>query len=82
MAPTDTGLYAVVASFTSTNPNYASAASSPVTFTVGKATPKVLVTDAGGVNTGQSFPASASVSGVAENMVAAKSHAWADGRRS
>src|SRR5439155_19103079 len=50
----------VIASFTSSDPNYIDAQSGPVTFTISQASPLITVSDAGGVYSGQPFPASAS----------------------
>jgi len=63
-APTNAGTYTVVASFTSTNSNYANTSSAPVTFTIKPAVPKVVVTDAGGTYNGEPFPATAAATGV------------------
>jgi hypothetical protein len=63
IAPTQAGTYTVVASFPGCT-DYASA-SSQSTFAITKATPQVSVSDSGGTFTGSSFPATASVSGVA-----------------
>ncbi len=62
-APTAAGTYTVVANFPGST-DYGSAASTPVTFAITKATPAVTVADAGGTYSGSAFPASASVSGV------------------
>ena len=56
-APTAAGAYTVVANYTSNNPNYTNANSSPVSFTIGQATPTVSVTDAGGTYNTDPFPA-------------------------
>ena len=60
-APTATGTYTVVAAFTTSNSNVNSANSAPVTFTIGAATPTVVVTDASGLYSGSPFSASATV---------------------
>ena len=60
--PTAAGTYTVTAAFPG-SADYAPA-TTQATFTIGQATPTVLVTDAGGVYHGSSFPASASVAGV------------------
>ena len=60
--PTAAGTYTVTAAFPG-SVDYAPA-TTQATFTIGQATPTVLVTDAGGVYHGSSFPASASVAGV------------------
>ncbi len=62
-APTTAGTYTVVASFAGST-DYNSASSSPVTFTIAKATPTVSVSDAGGTYNGNPFPATDSVTGV------------------
>ena len=53
----------MVASFTSSNANYANAQSAAVTFTIDKATPTVTASDAGGTYNGNAFPAAATVNG-------------------
>ena len=63
-APTNAGTYTVVAAFTSADPNYSSAHSASVTFTIGQATPSVVASDAGGTFDGNPFPASATATGV------------------
>jgi RHS repeat-associated protein len=63
-APTTAGTYTVVAAFTSSDPDYSDTESAPVTFTIDQATPGVMVTDAGGVFNGSSFPATATIAGV------------------
>ena len=63
-APTNTGTYTVVATFASSNTNYTNATSSPVTFTIAKATLTVVATDAGGIFKGSAFPATAQVTGI------------------
>ncbi len=62
-APTDAGTYIVVASFAGST-DYAPNASAPDTFTIGKATPDVSVSDFGGTYDGSPRPATATVSGV------------------
>ena len=62
-APKNVGAYTVVAHYSGSS-NYSSADSSPVTFSITVATPTVTAVDAGGVYTGNAFPASASVTGV------------------
>jgi PKD repeat protein len=64
-APTNAGTYTVVAAFTSSNASYVTGPtdSSPVTFTIGLATPTVTATDAGGPANGSSYPASATATG-------------------
>jgi hypothetical protein len=65
-APTNAGTYTVVAAFTSSNSNYVTGPtdSAPVTFTIGPATPTVVVTDPGGTYNGNSFAASGTATGV------------------
>jgi hypothetical protein len=63
-APSSAGTYTVVASFTSSDPNYTNAQSSPVTFAIAPAAPTVTVTDAGGTYDGQPFQASATATGI------------------
>jgi hypothetical protein len=46
-APTNAGTYTVVASFTSTNPNYGNATGAPRTFVIATATPTVVAADNG-----------------------------------
>src|SRR5204862_3723531 len=48
-APTNAGPYTVVASFSSSDPNYTNAQSAPVSFTIIPATPTVIASAAGGV---------------------------------
>ena len=60
--PTTAGTYTVVAAFAGSQ-DYLGASKS-VTFTIGQATPRVTVTDAGGAYNGNPFPATDSVSGV------------------
>ena len=65
-APTAAGTYTVVATFTSTDPNYTDAQSDPVTFTISPGapvTPTVTAFDNGGVYNGSPFSASASAQG-------------------
>ena len=63
-APSAAGTYTVVASFAGST-DYASASSTPLTFSITKATPTVTVSDAGGTFTGNPFPATAQVNGSA-----------------
>jgi len=65
-APTNAGTYTVVTAFTSTNSNYVTGPteSGPVTFTIGQATLTVVTTDTGGPANGNSYPASATATGV------------------
>jgi hypothetical protein len=61
-APTNAGTYTVVATFTSSDPNY-TGGSAQTTFTIGAAKPTVSVTD-GGIYNGKPFPATGSAVGV------------------
>ncbi len=63
-APTNSGTYTVVAAFSSADGNYTNSQSTPVTFTIGQATPTVVASDAGGTYNGNPFPASATATGV------------------
>ncbi|WP_010587213.1 hypothetical protein, partial [Schlesneria paludicola] len=63
-APTNAGTYTVVATFTSSNANYGNASSAPVTFTITKALPIVVVTNAGGTFNGNPFPATVKATGI------------------
>jgi hypothetical protein len=65
-APATAGLYTVVASFAG-SADYA-AASVSTTFTIARATPKVVVSDKGGTYNGQPFPATATVAGVVSGV--------------
>jgi hypothetical protein len=60
--PTAAGTYTVTAAFPG-SVDYASA-TTRATFTIGRATPSILVADAGGVYDGSTLPGSASVAGV------------------
>jgi large repetitive protein len=62
-APANAGTYTVVAQFNSNDANYTSGGTAQTTFTIGKATPSVSVTD-GGVYNGQPYAASATALGV------------------
>ena len=62
-APSAVGTYTVVASFAG-SADYAAATTS-ITFTIRKATPKLTVTDASGTYTGNPFTATASINGAA-----------------
>jgi hypothetical protein len=68
-APTNAGIYTVVAAFTSSDLNYGNSQSRPITFTISQALPTVTVTDAGGAYSGQPFPANATVKGIGEGSV-------------
>ena len=61
-APTSNGTYTVVAAFAGSS-DYSSG-SAQTTFTIGQATPKVAVTDAGGTYNGKPYPATGTVAGV------------------
>ena len=63
-APTNAGTYTVVAAFTSTDPKYGNAQSSPVTFIISPTIPTVAVTDPGGPYNGRPFPVSATATGL------------------
>jgi CSLREA domain-containing protein len=63
-APSTAGTYTVVANFAG-SADYASASSAPVTFTIGRATPSISITDAGGTYNGSPYPAVAKVNGAA-----------------
>ncbi len=60
-APSALGTYTVVASFAGST-DY-TAATAQATFTISRATPTIIVTDAGGPYTGCAFPATATVNG-------------------
>ncbi len=62
--PTRAGIYTVVASFTSADPNYQNGASAPVTFTIAQATPTIVVRALGGTYDGKPFAATAKATGV------------------
>jgi len=62
-APINAGIYTVVADFPG-SADYLASASAPVTFTIAKAVPMLVVTDSGGVYDGSAFNATASVAGV------------------
>jgi hypothetical protein len=62
-APANTGTYTVVATFTSSDPNYSNGTSAQTTITINAATPTVAVTDAGGTYDGNPYPATATVTG-------------------
>ena len=63
-APSAAGTYTVVANFAGST-DYAPASSSPVTFGIGDNVPAVTVSDAGGPYTGNPYPATAMVDGLA-----------------
>ena len=67
-APIKAGTYTVVATFAGSW-DYSAAQSSPTTFTIGKATPVVSVTNFGGTYNGLPFPATGSVTGVANAVL-------------
>jgi Putative Ig domain/PKD domain len=68
-APTNAATYTVVAEFTSTDPNYLSTDSAPVTFAISPATPTVVASDAGGTYNASPFAASASATGLSDVAV-------------
>ena len=53
----------MVASFPGST-NYTIASSSPLTFTIGRATPQIAVSDSGGMYTGSSYQATTTMTGV------------------
>ena len=66
-APTAAGTYTVVASYagSTSSSDYAATTSKPVTFTIAKAAPIIVLTPpAGGTYTGSAFPATATIAGV------------------
>jgi N-acetylneuraminic acid mutarotase len=63
-APVNAGAYSVTAHFTSGDPQYTNADSAPITMVITPAAPTVTAIDAGGTYNGQSFPASATASGI------------------
>jgi hypothetical protein len=63
IAPRVAGTYTVVASFAG-SADYAATESAPVTFTIARARPWVMVSGAGGIYNGSPFPATAAVAGV------------------
>ena len=67
-APTSAGTYTVVATYPGST-DYAAAQSSPLTFTINKATPTLILSDAGGTFNGLAFAGTSLVSGI--NAVAA-----------
>ncbi len=68
-APTNAATYTVVAEFTSSDPNYVSTDSAPVTFAISPATPTVVASDAGGTYNASPFAASASATGLSDVAV-------------
>jgi PhoPQ-activated pathogenicity-related protein len=72
-APTNAGTDTVVASFTSDDPDYTNAASAPLTFTIGAATPTVVAVDNGGTYSGNPFAAAATATGVGGATVSGNS---------
>jgi hypothetical protein len=62
--PVNAGTYTVVATFTSSDPDYSSGGTAQATFTISPAEPTLSVTDAGGTYSGNPFPASATALGV------------------
>ncbi|HEV8067368.1 MAG TPA: PhoPQ-activated protein PqaA family protein [Planctomycetaceae bacterium] len=62
--PTQFGTYTVVASFASSDPDYAGASSQPLTFQILKDTPVLTLTDAGGPYSDTPYPATATIAGV------------------
>jgi len=70
-APTTVGTYTVLASFAGSTDYNSGVAST--TFTIGKATPSLTVTDKGGTSNGGAFAATYSVAGVGSQSTAAAS---------
>ncbi len=68
-APTNAATYTVVAEFTSTDSNYVSTDSAPVTFAISPATPTVVASDPGGTYNASPFAASASATGLSDVAV-------------
>ena len=66
-APTSAGNYTVVATFPG-SADYTAAQSSPLTFTINKATPTLTLSDAGGTFNGSAFAATSLVSGVVSGV--------------
>ena len=66
-APTSAGTYTVVASFPG-SAEYTAVQSSPVTFTINKATPTLTLSDTGGTFNGSAFAAASLVSGVVSSV--------------
>ena len=62
-APTSAGTYTVVATYPGST-DYAAAQSSPLTFTINKATPPLILSDAGGIFNGLAFAGTSLVSGI------------------
>ena len=56
------GVYTAVASFPGSTDYYPASAST--SFTIGQATPSVLVSDSGGIDNGTAYPAAAAVAGL------------------
>ncbi len=63
-APTSPGIYTAVASFTSSDPDYANGTSQFVHFQIFKAAPVITVIDSGGTFNGNPFPGTATIAGV------------------
>jgi hypothetical protein len=63
-APTNAGNYYVTAAFTSSDSNYGAATSTQTSFTIGKATPTVQVSDPSALYNQAAFTATATVAGV------------------
>ena len=54
----------MVATFTSSDPNYVDTVSNPIAFTIEAAAPTISVSDPGGTFSGNSFPATATAAGI------------------
>jgi PhoPQ-activated pathogenicity-related protein len=63
-APSAAGTYTVVGSFTSDDPDYTNGQSNPVTFSISKALPKIVIANPSGTFSGNPFVATATVAGV------------------
>jgi PhoPQ-activated pathogenicity-related protein len=63
-APTNAGTYTVVASFTTSDPDYVDGQSDPVVFTIEQPEPVISISDNGGSYNDTSFPATATIAGV------------------
>jgi hypothetical protein len=63
-APESVGTYTVVVTFVTGDPDYSTASSAPVTFSITAAPATVTVSDVGGTYTGNAFPATSTVAGL------------------
>ncbi len=66
--PTHPGTYTVVASFTSSDPDYANGQSSPIFFTIEKPESVIMITDTGGPYNANPYPATATIAGVVSGV--------------